>query len=203
MGVPNDTAFQTRVLKAALNLFDTTKGPVLVDFPEDAPVFESDQSILACPVNFAPPAEALSEIDALRAAFKAEVAEMRNWYDLAVAKNRRTTFGVSGMELSACIDFIGGFLDGTPDNPRSDLALGLVLNLAVDDVKAYYYEAACARPGQEKPSGRVLNDWFWGETTAGKVLYGVQAACLKSSDPMLNLAGKLLLVPMSHTKPKK
>ena len=38
LGVPNDAGFQKRVLLSALNLFEETSGPVLVDFPEEAPV---------------------------------------------------------------------------------------------------------------------------------------------------------------------
>ena len=37
LGVPDDPAFQKRVLLAALRLLDTDSGPVLEDFGEDAP----------------------------------------------------------------------------------------------------------------------------------------------------------------------
>ena len=40
IGVPDDTAFQTRVVAAALELFDAPSGPVLMDYPEDAPPVE-------------------------------------------------------------------------------------------------------------------------------------------------------------------
>ena len=37
LGVPDDAAFQTRVVMAALDLLSAEEGPVLADFPEDAP----------------------------------------------------------------------------------------------------------------------------------------------------------------------
>lgn len=37
LGVPGDAAFQTRALTAVLNLLEAPAGPVLVDYPEDAP----------------------------------------------------------------------------------------------------------------------------------------------------------------------
>ena len=36
-GAPNDAAFQRRVLAALLGLFERADGPVLEDYPEDAP----------------------------------------------------------------------------------------------------------------------------------------------------------------------
>ena len=37
LGAPNDVVFQKRVLRALLALFDETSGPVLADYPEEAP----------------------------------------------------------------------------------------------------------------------------------------------------------------------
>ena len=37
LGPPNDAAFQKRVLIAALKLLEASGGPVLEDYPEDAP----------------------------------------------------------------------------------------------------------------------------------------------------------------------
>jgi hypothetical protein len=53
VGVPGDAAFQTRVLLAALKLLEADAGPLLEDFPEDAPVSDTPVSALACPVSFA------------------------------------------------------------------------------------------------------------------------------------------------------
>jgi hypothetical protein len=66
LGVPGDAAFQTRVLRAALQLLEAASGPVLVDFPDDAPAVADAPTPLVCPVSFASPPEGLSDTDPLR-----------------------------------------------------------------------------------------------------------------------------------------
>ena len=197
VGVPGDVAFQTRVLLATLKLLEADGGPLLQDFPEDAPPSDSPVSTLACPASFAGKEEDLNDLEKLASALREEIAGLRNWYELAVQKRGRTTFGVSGLEIDQIADFICAFLAGrTPDNPRDDIALGYTINLAVDDLKAYYYEAATAQPGQESPSSEVLNKWFWTETAVSKALYTLRETFNKSEDGLLKLVGNMLLVPV-------
>ena len=73
IGVPNDSSFQRRVLLAALSLFDVKSGPVLEDYPEDAPVSDGEVTALSCPVNFAQEDVKLSKMDQLCSAFKKEM----------------------------------------------------------------------------------------------------------------------------------
>jgi hypothetical protein len=71
----------------------------------------------------------------------------------------RCRSGVSGLDPETIRDFFIGFLDGSiPDNPRDDLSLGLMLKLAADDLKTYYFEAVTAQPGESAPSSEVLAD---------------------------------------------
>jgi hypothetical protein len=141
----------------------------------------------------------LTETEELCSAFKREVVSMRPWYDLAVEKRGRTTVGVSGLKMDAIGDFVCSFLEGgVPESPREDLPLPYALNLATDDLKAYYYEAVTAQPGQESPSSKVLSDWFWGDTTAAKVLLAVRDACKKSEDGLMKIVGKVLIVPAAQ-----
>jgi len=44
LGIPNDPAFQRRILLATLQLFEAPSGPVLEDYPEDAPIAEGEVS---------------------------------------------------------------------------------------------------------------------------------------------------------------
>ena len=203
LGVANDAAFQKRVLLAALRLLEATSGPVLEDFAEDAPVSDQGQAVWACPVNFARKSEDLSDKQQLRAAFKQEVTELRTWYELGLKQRGRTTVGVSGLDMETIVDFIGAFLDGIPPNPRQDLSLAFALNFAVDDLKAYYYEAVVAQPGTSAPESAVLDDWFWQDTVASKILFEIKRICLKSDDKMMLLVGKILLIPMAQTKQKE
>ena len=200
LGVPNDAVFQKRVLVSALELFEESSGPVLKDFTEDAPVTKKEDAVWACPVNLVRKQIDLDDADVLRAAFKKESVELRAWYDLALEKNRRTTMGVSGLDINQIVEFIGAFIDGVPANPRQDISLAYTLNFAVDDLKAFYYEAVATQPGSSSPDAADLDDWFWGQTVAAKVLLAVKDRCLQKDDKIMQLLGKLLLVPMSHDR---
>jgi hypothetical protein len=198
LGVPNAPGFQKRVLLSSLKLLEATEGPVLKDFTEEAPLSEMAETVWACPVNFSQKAERLTGHEALRAAFKQEVIDLRPWYDEALKQRGRTTFGVSGFEMDQIVDFIAAFLDGPPENPSNTLSLPMALNFAVDDLKAFYYEAVAAQPGEGLPDSSVLDNWFWQETAVSRILYQINALCLKSDDKMMQLVGKILLVPSSQ-----
>ena len=199
IGVPNDSSFQRRVLLAALNLFDAKSGPVLEDFPEDAPVLGGEVTALSCPVNFTQEDVEPSKMDQLCSAFKKEMISMRPWYDLAVQKRGLTTYGVSRVELDDLGDFICSFLKGeVPENPRDDIALPYTLNLATDDLKAYYFEAITTQPGQESPSSGSLSDWFYNDTLAGKVLYTLRDVSKKSKNGLMKILGTVLIIPAAQ-----
>jgi hypothetical protein len=195
LGAPNDPGFQRRVLLAALKLLNAPSGPVLEDFPEDEP--ENDElTVLACPVNFARNIDEEGEADELKVAFQREMTAMRPWYDIAVSKRNRTTVGASGIELENLADFIYAFLEGDePENPRDDVPLPNTLKLAIEDLKSFYVEGITAQPGQEDASSRVLQDWFWDETVAGKVLLDLKKVCEASSDKMMSMIGSHFIVP--------
>jgi len=204
LGVPGNAAFQGRVLLAALKLLEASKGPVIEDFPEDAPVSGDISAVWACPVDLSQEKADLSSAEQLLESFIWEMTQLRSWYDLAVKERGRTTVGVSGINLDALGDFVGSFTAGdVPENPRPDIPLAFALKLAADDLKAYYTEAVTAQPGEGSPGSNVLSDWFWGETAAAKVLLAIKDSCVKSDDPTLKLVGKMLLVPMDKAHGSK
>lgn len=201
LGVPNDPAFQKRVLLAALKLFERANGPIIEDFPEDAPTTGEEITGLACPVDFSQEETVLTETESLLTALKKEILSLRPWYDLSVQKHGRTTVGISGVALDAFADFIGAFLEGkTPENPRKDISLPYTLNFVTDDLKAYYFEAAMMQPGQESTSSRVLSDWFYQETVAGKVLFALRDTCIESEDRLMRFICNLLIIPTAQQK---
>lgn len=203
LGVPNDPVFQKRVLLTVLNLLEAPSGPLLEDFPEDAPALTNEITILACPVNFVQNGIDFKETEQLYSALKREMVSMRPWYDMAVEKHGRTTVGVSGIDLDAIGDFIYAFLKGIePINPRDDISLAYTLKLAADDLKAYYYEGITAQPSQESVSSQIITDWFWEETIAGKVLLAVKEVCKKSEDGLMRFAGGPLIIPSKIARGK-
>lgn len=194
LGIPNDPAFQSRVLLACLRLLEEKKGPVLADFDEEVPAAPTGQDLgTACPISFGDPETGATAAPA--EALREEIVHLRPWYDLALKKNGRTTVGVSGIALPDLADFLGAFLDGVPANPREDVALAETLKLAVDDLKAFYTEAMAAQPGLPADSS-LLNRWFWEQTAAARLLYALRDQCLQSRDEMMVVLGKMLLIPM-------
>lgn len=197
-GSPGDPAFQTRVLRATLDLLEADAGPIIVDFPDDAPAAaDGDLEGWACPVSFGKPADA--DDDGIRAALQREIGHLAPWHDLAVERRGRTTVGVSGFEMEEAADYVLSFLDAAPGtSPRPGLTPGDVLKLACDDLKAFYFEAITAQPGV---AGRQeLEDWFWNETSLAKVFMALKPICLASEDHSMRGMGLHTLVPRILTE---
>jgi len=69
----------------------------------------------------------------------------------------------------------------------------LILRFALDDLKAYYLEAAAA--GTSKPSSQQLGDWLWDQTAAGAAILALREASLTSEDERLRLIAGNFMVP--------
>ncbi len=194
LGVPDDSAFQKRVLRAALELLEAPAGPLLTDYPETAPPVE-ELTGWACPVSF--PAPEPADDGSLRAALAREFQALLPWHDLSVERRGRSTVGASGLVAEALGPFLVAFLEGE-DAPAAppDVAPAQALKLASEDLKAFYFEAATAQPGR---SGiREVEDWFWGETSAGELMLALKQACLQSDDAEVRWVGKHVMVPRSQ-----
>lgn len=195
VGAPDNPAFQTRVVRAALELLERPSGPVLEDFPEDEPLGAPPEMPLACPVSFAAQVAELDAEGELLNAFQAEVEGLRNWYDLAVQHRGRTTADTTGLAPEAVANFVAAFAQGEePDNPLPEVPLGTALKMASEDLKAYYHESVTAQPGRATDSVSLAN-WFWGETAAARVLNEVRKHCLERDVQPYKLLGTTLLVP--------
>jgi len=195
LGEPNDPEFQKRVIRAALDLFERPSGPVLEDFPEDAPsqYHGTGGGTWTCPVSFAREEEA----DA-RKALALEVWQLSSWYRMALEKNQRTTVGVSGLDIPVAAGLLADAAQGLEvENPLPELSWPAVLRLAAEDVKAYYLESIAAQPGGA-PTAADMANWFWGHTKAGETLRALKKVALQSEDPEMQLLGSLLLVPRAQ-----
>jgi hypothetical protein len=69
----------------------------------------------------------------------------------------------------------------------------------VDDLKAYYIEAALVSAA--RPSSTQLGDWFWNETAAGAAIFALREAHLVSTDDRLKAIAGLFLVPGVRVPP--
>lgn len=190
-GAPNNPDFQHRVLLHLLQLFERTSGPVLEDFPQDAPAAENDsESGFACPVSFA---KAVDDRDSA-SVMLGEIAQLAPWYDLARGRRGRTSFGISGLSIEDAARHAGAYLTGSPPSGG-----GVHLKHACDDIKTYYYEAVAAQPGNL--SAKAIDQWFWRETAAAKVFLALRRMLADTEDKSLKPLGQTSLVPrwVQHT----
>jgi hypothetical protein len=181
-GAPNAPDFQRRVL------FDRPTGPVLEDFAEEAPADVAGETTFACPVSFA---RAETDDDPVRV-MQREIAQLAPWYELALKRRGRTTVGVSGLSMEQAASFAASFTGDAPAAAYdARLTAGVALKRACDDLKAYYYEAVAAQPGNLAP--REIERWFWFDTAAAKVFLAIQEACARSADKSLQPLGRYLV----------
>ena len=191
-GVPNDAVFQRKVMLAALQLLERNSGPVLEDFPEDAPYEDLGEVEEAqnCPVSF----PRRRSDGSLGERLADEIAQLQAWHEVAVKHHRRTTIGVTGLPPRELGQFVSAWL---LDQPRPLFHAGLTqagaLKLAADELKTFYYEAKSVQPGKRTPDD-VLR-WFWLDTTAGEALVAIRDKASRSGDPTFKGLATLSMVP--------
>ena len=190
-GVPNDAQFQRSVLLAALALLERTDGPVLEDFPHEAPAeTDTDMSGWVCPVAF-------MRDDGTPDSLEQEVAHLAPWYALSRDHRARTTVGLAGIPVVEAARFLKAMADGAaPQFPVAGVAAVDAIRWSADDLKAYYMEAATARPGVATQS--ELEAWLWSETQAGAMLSALARRCLGSADADIRDVGDFMLVPPQY-----
>jgi hypothetical protein len=179
LGIPDDAPFQRRVVKAALDLLARTDGPLIADHPEHAPE-AADLSGWSCPINLAP-----SQVDSLAA----EIDRLATWYDRSVARLGRTTVGVSGLDMPAAGALVSRAL-------AEELPEAQPLKEAIDDLRAYYLEAAAAFPDPGTPAAR--KKWFWDETQLARTILALQPKLAASGDPQHRILANLTLIPATE-----
>lgn len=191
-GVPNDAGFQRKVLLAALRLLERDSGPILEDFPEDAPYSDLGAAPegLSCPVNF----PRLKSNGSLAERLTDEISQLQAWHDVAVQYRGRTTLGLTGLSPQELGEYLGSWLTDTPiPTFRPGIASAQALKLATDELKAFYYEAKAVQPGRHSMTD--IQDWFWMETTAGRTFIELRNMAARSSDPAMKGLATLSLVP--------
>ncbi len=191
LGVAHDAAFQRRVLKALLALFERTSGPVLEDFADDAPAdvmaHAADSVGEACPVFFNMPAAVPDS--ARTAQLQSEIAQLAPWQALATQRRGASVFGLSGKSPQA----LAAMFVGLTEAASITAAEWQALKLAVDDLRTYYEEAAAAQPSP-LPSAE-LEQWFYRQTVAGSVLRDLRAVGLAHADATVRQIADRMLIP--------
>ena len=195
LGVPNDAAFQTRVLMACLTLLGADSGPVLEDYSEDVPAAlqstAEDMQGMVCEIDLAPPPTDVSD---LVQALLDEIVRVRPWYDMALRENGRTTVGASQLAVEQAARFLAGFVETpTAPVPRDDIEVGALLKLVCEDLKAFYSESTTVQPGMD--TSLAVEHWLWNETVLGRVMWTFREANTDNPDPYIQYLARRQVVP--------
>ena len=197
-GRPNDPELQHRVLRAALDLFDESAGPVLRDFSDVGDLASLGGSARRSDsAKDEPPAPTQASLVAPSAGVAddpvIEAKQMRVHHAQWRTQNGgRTTFGLSGIpatRFAEAVEFLQRFANGEdaelPERPAGVPLPGFI-RWCADDLKAMYYEG---RMGMKpNASGDEMARWFWGETAAGQLLRRVRDRLDASADPQWKAA---------------
>jgi D-proline reductase (dithiol) PrdB len=182
LGKPGDAAFQLDVIVAALDLLDRSEGPVLEDYPHDAPAVDVENAA-ACPVSFA---KDTGDDGSWKTRLSREVSQLKPWYELSLRRRGgRTLVGIADQPPEQNIQILAEHLD------EGVLPTDITwLKRAVEDIKAYYTEAMTAQPG-DYDSG-ALQAQFWQETTFGAAILAFYHQFQNSDDDQLKLIARIL-----------
>jgi hypothetical protein len=182
-GAPNQPEFQTRVLRAALQLLERLENPPILEwFPEDAPETEEDmETAWSCPVSFAPKLE----VDSNRMnQVLSEIEQLKPWHEVYVLKHGRASHFVSGLDLPRIVRLFDELAQGNPaPETGSETPLPELIRLSLDDLRTWYGETAQGQPG--KGSFQQINEWFWTETAAALLVAAAAVALENHEDPFL------------------
>ena len=193
LGAPNDPAFQTRVLRAGLELLNAESGPVLQDYPEDVPpeLAGVDWTGMSCPIDLPQPA---TNEHGLASNLLREIEQVAPWYELAVSQRGRTTVGISDLDMTQAGRFLTGYLeDEATPAPRTDVTIGRLLKFVCEDLKAYYSEAASAQPGMS--ASIAVEHWLFNETLLGKLLWQLRNTRTEHADEETRYFARRSLIP--------
>ena len=109
---------------------------MLEDFPDVIPVKDGRMGY-ALPPELVYTTNDIGDIDALLAEVQAEVDALRPAYEAAVADRGRTTVGASELEIDRLAPHIADFVRGErPKSPRKGLSPIPALKLVVEDLQA-------------------------------------------------------------------
>ena len=190
LGVPHDAAFQKKVLRALLSLFARTSGPVVEDFPEDAPSdpasVSSQMQGEACPVFFDSPSN--QSDDSLDVLLN-EINQLAPWQALAANRRGASAFGLTGQTPAALVRQLVALTQSF----TTKLSDWHSAKLAVDDLRTFYEEAASSQPEPLPPES--LAQWFYARTQLGRLLQKLRQSGLTHEDATARQIADRMLIP--------
>jgi hypothetical protein len=196
LGVPNDPAFQHRVLTAALELFSHSGEPIFSQHEEVSNQARiEDEENFSCPVTFTAKDPTLTRAEQV----EAELELLRPWYDRGFTTRKSTSVGLADIDINSAVKFLGSLVtpSTTVSSPAKHLNLAEAFKCCAEDLKAFYNEAVTSQPGNI--SSVAAENWYWGQTLAGQMIRDLRLAYLESEDPELKVVANFILVPRKQT----
>ncbi len=172
LGRPSDPEFQHDVIGRAFALLDATSGPVIESHPV---VIEEATDAVSCQM---PPA-----FDGDASPAVSEACGIRKAYDRIVERRGVSSVGraIDADTVPAAIEALERVAAGTPLK-EADLP-GKNTVAVCHDVRTYYEEAAVELANGPLGSGRAIENWFFEETEAGKVVLAARKALADEGVP--------------------
>ncbi len=195
-GAPHEPEFQRRVLRSALALLTRDRGPVLEDFPDDAPVAKEEvgDEGWSCPVSFAPVDDGRSTL--VRAALD-EVDRLQPWIEQREAAGQGGFGPVGSIAVRDVVEAFGAIVEGEATEVIGDgVPLQEWVRLGCDDLHAFAIEASKAQPGHASPAQR--EDWFWKQTALARLVGETASALVDHESLLVQALARRAMVPRVH-----
>lgn len=180
LGAPNNKDFQIDVLSSALQLVETLNESAIADFSHDDPTAKNDTDWVVPDTNSA-------------TTITDEIKLLKPLYQRQCVNISRTSVGVAKIPVAESAALLDDIISGASmSSSREDISLNLMMRLAIDDLKAYYIEAAIA-DGQ--PSSEQVYHWLWQDTMLGRKVRELRKQFMQSDDIKLAAMGEKFFVP--------
>ena len=176
LGRPGDPLIQHQIMKAAFDLLDAEKGPVLEEFEDQA---VPEPLLQASGAERSDASKGLNPAD--------ELTALRPYYERWIERNGgRTAVGISGVperRFRGVVRFLEAYTagedsdyEGRPDS----VGVPQFIRYCVDDLKAFYYEARMEqRPGA---GDSEIHEWYWAETAMSGLIVKLAESMSQSED---------------------
>jgi hypothetical protein len=176
LGRPGDPLIQHQIMKAAFDLLDAEKGPVLEEFEDQA---VPEPLLQASGAERSHASKGLNPAD--------ELTALRPYYERWIERNGgRTAVGISGVpqrRFRGVVRFLEAYTagedsdyEGRPDS----VGVPQFIRYCVDDLKAFYYEARMEqRPGA---GDSEIHEWYWAETAMSGLIVKLAESMSQSED---------------------
>ena len=185
LGIPNDAAFQHRVLARALGLLESD-APTVQDFEES--IEDTASEVLACPLPARHDPDAHPAVD--------EARGLRAAYDRAVAKHGNRAGAARLLNADTVPAAIESFIRVAEGVPWKEAGIPGVPARVSHDIRGYYEMAAMEIVGHT-PAAWTGYRWFRDETQTGAVIKAAQKSIRESG--VKNDALWRFLLPLDAT----